>query len=82
MCVLFARILTASFMLLWTCSQAVTGDRRRTFRPVGKEKRGEGRGESSLLERVETAGRRASPFAEYPYRLPAHRVKAHCLVGR
>ena len=51
----FARILTASFMLLWTCSQAVTGDRRRTFRPVGNEKRGEGRGESSLLERVVTA---------------------------
>jgi len=30
-------------------------DRRRTFRPVGKEKRGEGCGESSLLERVVTA---------------------------
>ena len=50
-----ARILSASFMLLWTCSQAVTGDRRRTFKPVGKEKRAEGRGESSLLERVVTA---------------------------
>ena len=56
MCVLFARILTASFMLLRTSSQAITGDRRRrTFRPVGKEKRAEGCGESLLLERVVTA---------------------------